>query len=64
MGKIKEKLKISAQSKVVIITIVLALILLCNVLAPHKEYIAGQILFAKDKLIYVKMDEEHSFKPT
>ena len=64
MGKIKEKLKISTQSKVVIITIVLAVILLCNVLAPYKEYIAGQILFAKDKLIYVKMDEEHSFKPT
>lgn len=64
MGKIKQKLKFSAQSKVVIITIVLALILLCNVLAPHKEYIAGQILFAKDKLIYVKTDEEHSFKPT
>ena len=61
---IKQKLKFSAQSKVVIITIVLALILLCNVLAPYKEYIAGQILFAKDKLIYVKTDEEHSFKPT
>ncbi|WP_022750563.1 hypothetical protein [Lachnobacterium bovis] len=60
----KQKLKISTQSKVIIITIVLALILLCNVLAPYKEYIAGQILFAKDKLIYVKTDEEHSFKPT
>ena len=61
---IKQKLKFSTQSKVVIITIVLAVILLCNVLAPYKEYIAGQILFAKDKLIYVKTDEEHSFKPT
>ncbi|WP_027422628.1 hypothetical protein [Lachnobacterium bovis] len=60
----KQKLKISTQSKVIIITIVLAVILLCNVLAPYKEYIAGQILFAKDKLIYVKTDEEHSFKPT